>query len=257
MDAASSVALLQEEAMEGVKMGTYKRSDSTSYVKPMHKVVSQGNLSVQAKRDLWSSPGEDKKGQETSRPKEDKLSALKAYRSSKGLCFVCGERWEKDHKCATSIQLHVVQELIEVLQGEVEEMAISENTTKGEEPIVMALSQQAASGTESGNSIRLRGWIQGTELLMLVDSGNTNSFIDDQVGMRLSGMKCLKQPLKVQIADGGQLACSKMIPGCNWWMQGHSFKSDFKLIPLGSYDIILGMDWLEKHSPMQVDWTNK
>lgn len=92
---------------------------------------------------------------------------------------------------------------------------------------------------------------------MLVDSGNTNSFIDDQVGMRLSGVKCLKQPLKVQIADGGQLACSKMIPGCNWWMQGHSFKSDFKLIPWGSYDIILGMDWLEKHSPMQVDWTNK
>lgn len=40
-------------------------------------------------------------------------------------------------------------------------------------------------------------------------------------------------------------------------MQGHVFKSNFKLLNLGSYDVILGMDWLEQFSPMKVDWVNK
>lgn len=30
---------------------------------------------------------------------DDKLATLKAYRRAKGLCFVCGERWGRDHKC--------------------------------------------------------------------------------------------------------------------------------------------------------------
>lgn len=48
-----------------------------------------------------------------------------------------------------------------------------------EEVKLMAISQQALNGTESNRSIRLRGWIQGFELLMLVDSGSTHSFIDE------------------------------------------------------------------------------
>jgi hypothetical protein len=32
---------------------------------------------------------------------------------------------------------------------------------------------------------------------------------------------------------------------------------DLKLIPLPYYDIILGIDWFQKHSPMNIDWVNK
>ena len=39
-----------------------------------------------------------------------------------------------------------------------------------------------------------------------------------------------------------------------WYCAGHEFVSDFKVFPLGSYDGILGLDWLASHSPMQVDW---
>jgi hypothetical protein len=40
-------------------------------------------------------------------------------------------------------------------------------------------------------------------------------------------------------------------------VQGHTFHSTFKVIPLGSFDIILGMDWLEAFSPMRVNWKDK
>lgn len=261
MDAASSIALLQEEAIEGVKFGMVRKSEGGTYVKSLHKTNSQSQLTTtqhsHSNRDAWTTPVDDKKNGDPSRIREDRVSALRTYRRSKGLCFTCGEKWSKDHKCSTSVQLHVVQELVSLLQDEINSSEQVEVQDEKEDLIAMAISQHAASGTEAAHSIRLRGWIQETELLMLIDSGSTNSFIDEQVAMKLKGVEVLKQPLKVQIADGGQLLCSKIIPGCTWYMQGQSFKNDFKLIPLGSYDIILGMDWLEQHSPMQVDWVEK
>lgn len=47
---------------------------------------------------------------------EDKWGALHAYRRAKGLCFVCGEKWSKDHQCKQSVSLHVVQEMVEFYQ---------------------------------------------------------------------------------------------------------------------------------------------
>lgn len=34
---------------------------------------------------------------------------------ARGLCYLCGEKWPRGHKCATIVQLHVVQELFDVL----------------------------------------------------------------------------------------------------------------------------------------------
>lgn len=92
---------------------------------------------------------------------------------------------------------------------------------------------------------------------MLIDSGSTHSFVDEQLGPKLQGVCKLKQPLSVKIADGGLMQCSQEVNNCHWYMQGHNFCNNFRLLALGNYDAILGMDWLEKHSPMKVDWANK
>lgn len=36
-----------------------------------------------------------------------------------------------------------------------------------------------------------------------------------------------------------------------------SFVTDFRVLQLSSFDAILGMDWLESHSPMQIHWLQK
>ena len=41
---------------------------------------------------------------------------MRNYRKAKGLCFICEEKWSKDHQCKASVQLHVVQEMIDHLQ---------------------------------------------------------------------------------------------------------------------------------------------
>lgn len=61
----------------------------------------------------------------------------------------------------------------------------------------------------------------------------------------------------MQVADGGIIACTHEVVNCAWLLQGHQFATTFKILPLKCYDAILGMDWLEQHSPMQVQWAEK
>lgn len=46
---------------------------------------------------------------------------------------------------------------------------------------LMAISVQALSGTEGSKTIRLRGYLQGKEVFMLIDSRSSHSFISDQL----------------------------------------------------------------------------
>lgn len=61
----------------------------------------------------------------------------------------------------------------------------------------------------------------------------------------------------VRVADGSCLTCDLELPNVKWEVQGHSFHSTLWVILLGSYDIILCMDWLEAFSPMKVNWKDK
>jgi hypothetical protein len=40
-------------------------------------------------------------------------------------------------------------------------------------------------------------------------------------------------------------------------VQSIQFQSDLGIIPLQHFDILLGYDWLEHHSPMRVHWATK
>lgn len=120
-----------------------------------------------------------------------------------------------------------------------------------------AISLSAIKGTENPRTIRLRGFIGTTEVLMLVDSGSSHCFINEHLATQIPGWKPLSSPVKVQVENGTVLWCSYEIPDLLWGIQGLTFKSTFKIIPLGSYDVILGMDWLESYSPMQVHWLDK
>jgi hypothetical protein len=42
-----------------------------------------------------------------------------------------------------------------------------------------------------------------------------------------------------------------------WFLQSYKFCSDLKILPLQSFDMIVGMDWLEQHSPIKIHWTQK
>lgn len=90
-------------------------------------------------------------------------------------------------------------------------------------------------------------------MLILVDSGSTHSFLSAAVASQISGVQPLAKPVSVKIADGATVNCDSELPAVEWSVQGYSFHSTLKVLPLGIYDLILGMDWLEAFSPMKIN----
>jgi hypothetical protein len=91
-------------------------------------------------------------------------------------------------------------------------------------------------------------------LLILVDSGSTGSFLNASM---LSHLHCSAQqttPVSVKLANNEVLQCTQWVPNLTWSIQGEQFHTPMRVLPLGAYDAILGVDWLKKHGPVTGDW---
>jgi predicted aspartyl protease len=105
--------------------------------------------------------------------------------------------------------------------------------------------------------VKFYGSIQHKPVTLLVDSGSSSSFVSSSLAANLSGVVSLGSDIKVQVAGGGILISSQVIPQALWFIGDIAFQSDLRVLPMSSYDMILGMDWLEQHSPMRVHWRQK
>jgi hypothetical protein len=90
-----------------------------------------------------------------------------------------------------------------------------------------------------------------------VDFGSSHTFINSQLASQLQGVRELPTCLFVQVANGNKLQHTSHIPQATWSVDGYQFHSDLKVLPLCSYDMILGLDWLESLCPMKVDCKQK
>jgi hypothetical protein len=154
LDTAYSLALLYEELGEG---STPTASGFQHSPQSSHR--SQGLYSPSPPPPpptKWVSRSvEEKRAVEQLRPASvDKWSSLKAYRKSKGLCFTCGERWGRDLQCKPSIQLHVVQEMIDYMHcsdaGDSETSELEQPDLQQQPHHLLLLSAAATSPTASG-----------------------------------------------------------------------------------------------------------
>jgi hypothetical protein len=247
------LALLQEEAIQDEPIKRFESSSNSK--KNSNDNVKNSGESYK----LNSKPNEDKKAVPSTLPKpgEDKITALKNYRRSKGLCFKCGEKWGPQHKCSATVSLNAMEQLWAcITDGEKLEFLSSKVEADSDDEL-MALSVQALSGTEGIQTIILKAYLKGREVFMLVDSGSSHSFINDQLVSNMGSRQLLSHPVKVQVANGELLHCTHQLSNQLWGIQGYSFNTTLKIIPLKGYDVILGMDWLGTHSPMEIHWADK
>lgn len=266
LESALAVASLQEEVLESsdstpVKEG--KKFESSGQHKTGGNFKGAFPLPLPPGRHLGviqSARVDEKKEGEIKRlsASSEKVSALKAQRRAQGLCYICAEKWSPTHKCANTVQLHAVQELFSVLHEACDEAVCNpENSVLSDSQVLMAISVHAVQGSEASGCMRMLGQIQGKDVFILVDSGSTASFISARVAEGLSEFSQIATNLQVKVADGATLHCQSEIPACEWSTQGQKFCTTLKILPLGNYDMILGMDWLMQHSPMTVNWVTK
>nr|GEV50315.1 reverse transcriptase domain-containing protein [Tanacetum cinerariifolium] len=101
--------------------------------------------------------------------------------------------------------------------------------------------------------------VTGTFLLsnryatMLFDSGADKSFVDIKFS-HLIDIKPVKlnSSYEVKLADGKVVSTNSILRGCTLNLLVHLFDIDLMPIELGTFDVILGMDWIVEHDALIV-----
>ncbi|GJW64303.1 putative reverse transcriptase domain-containing protein [Tanacetum coccineum] len=96
--------------------------------------------------------------------------------------------------------------------------------------------------------------VTGTFLLndhhayMLFDSGADRSFVSNTFSALLDITPyALDVSYAIELADGRTSETNTVLMGCTLGLLGHPFNIDLMPIELGSFDVIIGMDWLAKN----------
>jgi hypothetical protein len=83
---------------------------------------------------------------------------------------------------------------------------------------------------------------------ILIDLGASHCYIDPKIMDRLNLEKSkLGKTSLVQLAIGTKRRIHDMVKGCSISLNGVNTSNDLNIIPLGSYDVLIGMDWLDKN----------
>eukprot|EP00253_Pinus_taeda_P009179 PITA_09179 len=96
--------------------------------------------------------------------------------------------------------------------------------------------------------VEFEGNISDLTVSVLIDPGATLSYVNPKVVecCNLQSVK-FKNPWLVQLATGAKRRVTAKIKDCSFTIAGQPVTADLNVLPLGSYDILIGMDWLEKH----------
>ena len=106
----------------------------------------------------------------------------------------------------------------------------------------------STEATQSGNLILEPCLLLGQSVLVLFDSGATQSFISNACIGRLSLEKHdLGCELLVSTPSSGQVATSSVCIGSSMVVAGRIFNVNLVCLPLEGLDVILGMDWLSNN----------
>ncbi|GJW21923.1 putative reverse transcriptase domain-containing protein [Tanacetum coccineum] len=95
--------------------------------------------------------------------------------------------------------------------------------------------------------------VTGTFLLnqhlarVLFDSGADKSFVSISLASKLNIPSItLDTTYDIEIVDGNLVGTNTLIQGCTLILLNQPFKIDLMPIKLGSFDVVIGMDWLSK-----------
>lgn len=161
---------------------------------------------------------------------------------AKGLCYYCDSLYDRTHK----FQFREPQLFIVEIPGDVEELSDIEELELGDKEVSEPqISMSALSGSQGFSTMRVRGLVKGKAIQILIDSGSTLN-IAQKLGCTVEKIP----PRAITVADGNHLACQHICKGFSWEMQGTTFMTDVLLIPLGSSDMVLGIQWLSLLGPI-------
>ena len=102
--------------------------------------------------------------------------------------------------------------------------------------------------------VEIEGNILTTSILILIDPGSFQSYIFPKIVdvCKLGKVKHDKHWL-VQLATGRKYKVLEIAKDCEVNLNGFPTKVNLNILPLGSYAILIDMDWLEQQHHVMLD----
>ena len=96
--------------------------------------------------------------------------------------------------------------------------------------------------------VEVKGEIAEQTVSVLIDPGSTHNYITPRL-VEMCTLNKLKHGKSwlIQLATGTKRKVSEVVKKCPLFMDGLVTCADMNGLPLGSYDVLIGMDWLEAH----------
>lgn len=185
-------------------------------------------------------------------------AAEMAARREMGLCYNCDEPYVFGHRCKNRVnylmmteeeELQSVQENFDLSIPEVEG-----NIMQAVEEVQISLHSMMGEG--GLNTMRVVGEVGAHKLNILIDSGSTLSFLQEDMANKLECQTHSVKPLLVRVANGQKLVTTKRATDFKWTVQGHDFQYSPRLLKNVGCDMMLGGDWLRFCTPIELDYAN-
>lgn len=116
------------------------------------------------------------------------------------------------------------------------------------------ISLNSVVGITSPKTFKLRGEVNGNEVIIMVDPGATHNFISSQV-IEALGVECNpSRSFGVSLGTGEMVVSPGECKSVVVQVQGVTIVEDFLAINLGNSDMILGLKWLEMLGTTTTNW---
>ena len=173
------------------------------------------------------------------------------YRRDKGLCFKCGEKFGQGHQCkAGHLNLLVTEDEEE---PEFEDAVGEQDESTGNPGQIMEMSLYALSEAMKRKTITLVGKMDGEEMLILVDTGSSDSYISNEKVITFDKPYQLVEPFSVIVGNEACVTGKAVCPKVTWEINQRKFCFDLKVMDISGWDMILGVDWMTHFSPITFD----
>jgi hypothetical protein len=90
------------------------------------------------------------------------------------------------HRCPKKVPLHILEEVWDVFNLEEEPTRPSDSVSNSSDEEILALSAEAIIGVQGKKTMKLQCMINNTNILILVDSGSTSTFISTNMANKLN-----------------------------------------------------------------------
>ena len=180
-------------------------------------------------------------------------------RRAQGLCFNCNEWFTPGRKCQGPRLL--------LIQGHDNSQENEEETEReGNREEELEVSIHALTRWSSPRTMWVAASIKSQPIVVLIDSGSTNNFLNEKVASTLWLLVVPTKSFTFHVANGERLTCQGRYGKVLIDLQAIQFSLTFYSLPLTGLDMVLEIQWLEilgsvvcnrKHLTMDFNWDNQ